>query len=69
VDTGYAELGELVASAGLDGSEGAKVRASLSAKAASLRAHQLSEAEARAGAATERIGLHGHLGSSDRAIV
>ena len=54
---GVAELGELAASVGLAGSEGARVRASLSAKAASLRAHQLSEAEAKAGAATERMSL------------
>ena len=54
---GIAELGELAASVGLAGSEGAKVRASLSAKAASLRTHQLSEAEAAAQASTERMSL------------
>ena len=54
---GIAELGELAASVGLAGSEGAKVRASLSAKAASLRTHQLAEAEAAAQASTEQMSL------------
>ena len=54
---GVDELGELAASVGLAGTEGAKVRASLSAKAASLRAHQLAEAEAAAQAATEKMSL------------
>jgi Flp pilus assembly protein TadB len=54
---GVAELGELASTVGLAGSEGAKVRASLSAKAASLRAHQLAEAEAAAQAATEKMSL------------
>ena len=56
-EMGVAELGELAASVGLAGSEGAKVRASLSAKAVSLRAHQLAEAEAAAQAATEKMSL------------
>jgi tight adherence protein C len=51
------ELGELAASAALAGTEGAKVRASLAAKAASLRSHQLAEAETEAQAATERMSL------------
>jgi len=54
---GIAELGELAASVGLAGSEGAKVRASLSAKAVSLRTHQLAEAETAAQVATERMSL------------
>jgi tight adherence protein C len=57
VELGVAELGELAASVGLAGSEGAKVRASLAAKAASLRSHQLAEAETAAQAATERMSL------------
>ncbi|HET9732292.1 MAG TPA: type II secretion system F family protein [Acidimicrobiales bacterium] len=57
IDLGVAELGELAASVGLAGSEGAKVRASLAAKAASLRSHQLAEAETAAQAATERMSL------------
>lgn len=56
-ELGVPELGELAASIGLAGTEGAKVRASLQAKAASLRSHQLAEAETTAQAATERMGL------------
>ena len=56
-ELGVAELGELAASVGLAGSEGAKVRASLAAKAASLRSHQLAEAETTAQAATEKMSL------------
>jgi tight adherence protein C len=54
---GIAELGELAASVGLAGSEGAKVRASLGAKAVSLRTHQLAEAETAAQSSTERMSL------------
>ena len=54
---GVAELGELAASVGLAGTEGAKVRSSLAAKAASLRSHQLADAETVAQAATERMSL------------
>lgn len=54
---GVAELGELAASVGLAGSEGAKVRASLGAKAVSLRTHQLAEAETQAQSSTERMSL------------
>lgn len=50
-------LGELSASLALAGSEGARVRASLAAKAASLRAHALSEADAASQSATERLSL------------
>ena len=57
VALGIAELGELAASVGLAGSEGAKVRASLSAKAVSLRTHQLAAAETAAQVATERMSL------------
>ena len=49
-----AELAELGASLSLAGTEGAKVRASLAAKAAALRARATSEAEAAATAANER---------------
>jgi Flp pilus assembly protein TadB len=51
------ELVELAASLGLAGTEGARVRPSLTAKAASLRAHELTETEAAAQAATERMSL------------
>ncbi|MFT7837730.1 type II secretion system F family protein [Saccharothrix sp. BKS2] len=51
------ELTELAASVSLAGTEGAKVRASLAAKAHALRTHQTTDAEARAHAATERMSL------------
>jgi hypothetical protein len=51
------ELAELAASVSLAGTEGAKVRTSLAAKAAALRTHQLTEAEADAQSATERMSL------------
>lgn len=54
---GVAELGELSASVGLAGTEGARVRESLGAKARSLRSHELSEAESAAQAASERMSL------------
>jgi Flp pilus assembly protein TadB len=56
-ELGIDELVDLAASMSLAGSEGAKVRTSLAAKAASLRAHQLAEAETSAQAATERMSL------------
>jgi tight adherence protein C len=56
-ELGVDELVELAASMQLAGVEGAKVRASLAAKAASLRAHQLADAETQAQAATERMSL------------
>ena len=54
---GVTELSELAASVALAGTEGAKVRVSLAAKAASLRTHQLAEAETADQAATERMSL------------
>jgi Flp pilus assembly protein TadB len=56
-ELGVGELNELAASVGLAGTEGARVRESLTAKAASLRAHELSEAEADAESASERMSL------------
>jgi Flp pilus assembly protein TadB len=56
-DLGIDELVELAASIELAGTEGAKVRASLGAKAMTLRAHQLADAETQAQAATERMSL------------
>ncbi|MBS2965646.1 type II secretion system F family protein, partial [Actinocrinis puniceicyclus] len=55
--TGVAELTELAASASLAGTEGAKIRATLAAKAAAVRNRLLSAAEAEAASATERMGL------------
>ena len=56
-ELGIVELSELAASVALAGTEGAKVRASLAAKAASLRSHELAEAETADQAATERMSL------------
>jgi Flp pilus assembly protein TadB len=56
-ELGITELSELAASVALAGTEGAKVRASLAAKAASLRTHELAEAETSDQAATERMSL------------
>lgn len=51
------ELAELAASISLAGTEGARVRASLAAKAQALRTHQVTDAETEAQAATERMAL------------
>lgn len=56
-DLGIRELGELATSLALAGTEGARVRASLAARAQSLRTHLLTDADAQARAATERMGL------------
>jgi tight adherence protein C len=47
----------LAASIGLAGTEGARVRASLQARAVALRGRQLADAEAAAESATERMSL------------
>ena len=52
---GVSELAELAASVSLAGSHGARIRASLAAKADTLRGHQVAETEAAAEAATERM--------------
>ncbi|MFJ8965352.1 type II secretion system F family protein [Lentzea sp. NPDC102401] len=51
------QLTELAASVSLAGTEGARVRASLVAKAAALRTRELTDAEGEAQAATERMSL------------
>ena len=56
-ELGVDELSELAASVALAGTEGAKVRSSLAAKATSLRTHQLAEAETADQAASERMSL------------
>ena len=56
-ELGIAELRELAASVQLAGQQGARVRASLAAKAASLRGHQLAAVEAAAHAASERMAV------------
>ncbi len=52
---GVDELRELAASAHLAGDHGARIRASLAAKADSMRAHQTAVIEAQAEAATEKM--------------
>ncbi len=52
---GIDELRELASSVRLAGQDGARVRASVAAKADSLRGHQMAEVEARAEAASERM--------------
>ncbi len=51
------ELREVTASLGLAGTHGAKVKASLEARAAALRSRDLTEMEAEAEAATERMAI------------
>jgi tight adherence protein C len=54
---GVEQLQQLAATVGLAGTEGAKVRTSLRSRAAALRTRQLTDAEADASAATERMSL------------
>jgi len=54
-ELGVSELAELAANVSLAGSHGARIRASLAAKADSLRGHQVAETESAAEAATERM--------------
>lgn len=56
-ELGVAELFDLAASISLSGSQGARIRASLVAKADGLRAQQIAETEAEADSATERMTL------------
>lgn len=51
------ELSDLASTVSLAGTEGAKIRQSLAAKANALRTRQLTEAEAESQAATERMSL------------
>ncbi len=54
---GVRQLEELAATLELAGTEGARVRTTLTAKAASLRQHQMAAAQAEARAVTERLFL------------
>jgi Flp pilus assembly protein TadB len=56
-ELGVNELEELAASVRLAGTEGARIRSSLSAKSASLRRRQMADAQGRANATTERLFL------------
>ncbi len=60
-DLQIAELTELADAVALAGTEGARVRQSLDAKAAALRVRQAQDAEADANAATERMSIPGVL--------
>jgi Flp pilus assembly protein TadB len=51
------QLSELAASVSLAGTEGARVRASLAAKASALRTRELTDAEGEAQASTERMSV------------
>jgi tight adherence protein C len=53
---GLASLNELAAAMTLAGESGARVRESLVARASSLRAHEIHDIEAKAAAATEKMG-------------
>jgi Flp pilus assembly protein TadB len=55
--TGVPALSELAAALSLAGSEGARVKATLSSRSAALAAHQLAEAETAAMSATEKMVL------------
>lgn len=56
---GVDELVELSAAVSLAGTEGARIRSTLSAKAQSMRQHQLADAESEANRITERLFLPG----------
>jgi Flp pilus assembly protein TadB len=56
-ELGVHQLSELAASVSLAGTEGARVRASLAAKASALRTRELTDSEGDAQAATERMSL------------
>ncbi len=59
---GLNELDELAGAVELAGTEGARIRATLAAKATSIRRHQLADAETQANTVTERLFLPGlHL--------
>nr|WP_030501007.1 type II secretion system F family protein [Micromonospora purpureochromogenes] len=56
-ETGVVELQELAATMSLAGAEGARIRTSLSIRAATMRAHQATALEAKANSATERMSM------------
>ncbi len=58
-ELGVSELSELAAAVGLAGTEGARIRSTLTAKATSLRRHELADAEAQANTVTQRLFLPG----------
>lgn len=56
-ETGVIELQELASTMSLAGAEGARIRTSLSIRAATMRAHQANALEAKANSATERMSM------------
>lgn len=60
-ELGVGELAELAAAVGLAGTQGARIRSTLAAKAVSIRRHELAEAETHANTVTERLFLPGVL--------
>jgi tight adherence protein C len=60
-ELGVSELVELAATLQLAGTEGARIRQALQARAATLRRHEQAEAESAANATTERLFLPGAL--------
>lgn len=60
-DLGVPELSELAATLQLAGTEGARIRQALHARAVTLRRHEQAEAESAANATTERLFLPGAL--------
>lgn len=60
-EIGVGELVELSASLQLAGTEGARIRQSLSARSVALRRHEQADAESEANAVTERLFLPGAL--------
>jgi len=60
-DLGVAELEELASAVQLAGTEGARIRTTMAAKAQSIRRRELAEVEAEANAVTERLFAPGAL--------
>lgn len=60
-EIGVPELEELAVAVGLAGTEGARIRSTLAAKASSIRTHELADAEVAANAATEKLFMPGVL--------
>lgn len=56
-ETGVVELQELAATMSLAGTEGARIRGSLTVRTVTLRAHQSAALEAQANSATERMAM------------
>jgi tight adherence protein C len=61
IELGVVELVELSTTLQLAGTEGSRIRASLSSRAVSMRRHEQAEAESSANAMTERLFLPGSL--------